>query len=409
MAGTRRLNDLLAAANQGLSPPDGRLVVALSGGADSAALAYLVVSAGREVRGVHVDHGLTHSPTMRRAALAIAARLGIDLEVTEVGVPAGPSPEGQARSARYQALSGAIRPGESLMTAHTADDNAETVLINLVRGTGTRGLAGIPPYRPIGIHRPMLGLRRSLAREIAFLAGLEFVDDPMNLDPALTRNYLRAEVMPGLGAINPDLVGAIGRMSAAARADADYLDGLAERHRLDFGGDVMRVVVGDLISAPPPVADRVLMRMLRHVAGGAGVSAGRVGKIREVLEGGVERTQVVGQISCWREGPFLVVGATPSIGLEAAALEVGETGHGGLVFEVLRREGICRVAPLSRWHAIFPPDTVLMVEADGVVQADGEPAWHPGEKRLPVAWYHPGSSGYLSVFAREESGWTSSP
>ncbi len=80
-----------------------------------------------------------------------------------------------------------------------------------------------------------------------------------------------------------------------------------------------------------------------------------------------------------------------------------------MVFGLSKRDEVCRVAPLSRWHAIFPRGTVLTVESNGVVHADGNPAWVPGEKRLPVAWYSPGTVGYLSVFAREDSGWTSSP
>src|SRR5690554_6166813 len=144
MAGTRRLTALAAEARSRLDLPDGDLVVALSGGADSAALAWLVGEEGRSVRAIHVDHGFPGSPLMRRAAMAVAAALDIPLEIVAVTVPEGPSPENQARIARYAALAAALKEGETLLTAHTADDNVETVIINLARGTGTRGLAGIP-------------------------------------------------------------------------------------------------------------------------------------------------------------------------------------------------------------------------------------------------------------------------
>jgi hypothetical protein len=90
-------------------------------------------------------------------------------------------------------------------------------------------------------------------------------------------------------------------------------------------------------------------------------------------------------------------------------LAPGENRVGRLVFEVLKHGDVCQVAPLSRWQAIFPLETGLVASPEGVVLADGVEAWVPGVKRLPVAWYQPGTVGYLSVFAREESGWTSSP
>jgi tRNA(Ile)-lysidine synthase len=409
MAGTRRLNDLIQTTRTQLRLPDGPLVVGLSGGADSAALALMVIEAGREARALHVDHGLTHSPSLRAAASAIADKLGIDLDIVEVEVPEGASPEGQARTTRYRAFSETVAPDESLLIGHTAEDNLETVLINMVRGTGTRGLAGIPERRPPGIHRPILGLSRSQTREMAVLAGLPFVDDPMNLEPELTRNYLRARVIPLLTALNPGLAGAVTRMSIAVRADADFLDELAAGHPIELTPGRARCAVGDLIAVPPAVGDRVLMRMLAHVCGEGEMSWDRVERMREVLQGEASQAQIAGSAMTRRVGPFLEVADHQPEDRPPVALAPGVHHVGSLVFEVMRRDEVCRVAPLSRWHAIFPGDAVLVAETDGAVLADGEPAWEPGRRRLPVAWYRPGDVGYLSVFAREESGWTSSP
>ena len=409
MAGTRRLTRLLETATGLLELPDGPLVVALSGGADSAALAYLVSAVDREVRAVHVDHQLPGSPTMRKAAVVVAAKVGIDLDVVETEVGAGASPEGRARDARYRALEAVTAPDECVLTAHTIDDNAETVLINLIRGTGTRGLAGIPRHRPPNVYRPLLAVGRNLTREIATVGGLGSVEDPMNLDPGLTRNYLRAVVFPLLSQLNPDLVGAVGRMSAWVRADADLIDALTAPVPVSFDPGRARVPLGVLAAAPPSVTDRVLMGMIAQVTESPGTTANLLSRVRSVVEGEARSCQLTGTAEARREGPFLVIDDGPAPDSGMLELSGGETGRGRLVFELISRPDACRVAPLSRWHAIFPLGTLLTIDADGVVHANGDPAWVPGEKRFPVAWYAPGTVGYLSVFAREESGWKSSP
>ena len=247
MAGTRRLTALADEARLLLDLPEGDLVVALSGGADSAALAWFVTDEGRGARAVHIDHGLPGSPLMRGAAMAVAAQLDMPLEIVEVVVPPGASPEGMAREARYRALAAAVEDGETLLTAHTADDNLETVLINLVRGTGTRGLAGIPRRGRAGAHRPLLDVRRDATREIAALAGLDFADDPMNLDPALARTHIRMRVLPGLEALNPSLVTTVARSSALVRADADLIDGLDAGVSIRQTPDGLAAAVGGAI------------------------------------------------------------------------------------------------------------------------------------------------------------------
>ena len=125
-----------------------------------------------------------------------------------------------------------------------------------------------------------------------------------------------------------------------------------------------------------------------------------------ILGGGLEVTH---------DGPLLVFRPV-EIASPAATrvdLEVGANDVGTFRIDVERVDRVCRVVPIGAWSAVFPPDVVLAarVEAGGrlVIAANDETAWLPGERRLPVAWYVPGTSGYLSVFAREESGWTSSP
>ena len=131
MVGTRRLIELVEGARSRTLLPDGEVTVALSGGADSAALAHLCVSSGAPTRAVHVHHGYPSSDTLTVAAENIAISLGIDLSTVEVEVSSGPSPEEMAHDARYRVL---LAVEGAVLTAHTRDDNVETVLINLIPG-----------------------------------------------------------------------------------------------------------------------------------------------------------------------------------------------------------------------------------------------------------------------------------
>ncbi|MCI0542836.1 MAG: tRNA lysidine(34) synthetase TilS [Actinobacteria bacterium] len=404
MAETRRLSELVAQTTTLAPFPDGNLVVALSGGADSGSLGLL--ARGRSVRAVHVDHGLTHSPMMRAAAAAIAERLGMDLTVVETVVPAGASLEAKARDARYAALAESTTAEEAVLTAHTADDNTETVLINLVRGSGATGLAGIPPFRPPNIHRPLLSVRRSTLREMAMLGGLPFADDPMNLDPALTRNRVRVSIVPLLAELNPEIDRAVLRSSRALRADNELLDELADSLHPDLGPGRATIPVGVLVTAPRAVADRVVIAMLGHVLGRGAVTALRVEDVWAVVEGVAERRELGDAAVVWRTGAVLCIGVgageRPGVVVD---LTPGVHHVGGLVLEVTRHHEMCRVAPITNWQAIFPLDARLTW--DGVVLADGVAAWSPGVRRHPVAWYQPGEVGYLSVLATEEAGWKS--
>lgn len=410
MAGTRRLTELLEAVSAKLDLPEGPLVVALSGGADSATLAYLCADQGRQIRALHIHHGMTYSDMMESAAGDVAERLGIDMETVAVVVPAGPSPEGQARRVRYSAFADHVDRGESLLTGHTRDDSVETTLMNLVRGTGATGLAGIPPYRPPNIYRPMLTITRNETREIATLALLGFVDDPMNDDPALTRNIVRSQLLPLLSTLNPRLVDSVARMSSAVAADNQYLDGAAAKIRLQIGDNSAAVAVGDLFAVPGPVADRALKMLLTHVVGRGGVTAESLERVWSVARGSVGVQDISSGVVVERKGPLVVAEAAESQSdSRVVLLTPGLHRSGRVEFDVVSHDSPCRVAPLGTWSAIFPAGTELASRADGVVTANEEPAWVPGEKRLPVAWYEPGSVGYLSVFAREVTGWTSNP
>jgi tRNA(Ile)-lysidine synthase len=187
-----------------------------------------------------------------------------------------------------------------VLTGHTRDDDAETILLNLIRGTGGAGLAGIPRHRPPNVYRPLLGVTRAETREIAMLAGLPFRDDPMNDDLGFSRNRLRHRVMPLLTELNPRAVEAITRAGAIVDSDLEYLEGVVD----DL--DVSRALPVALVTTlPRPLADRLLMRML----GGAGLGAtsGRISRMWEVAEGKASRHELAEGLTVRREGAVLVI------------------------------------------------------------------------------------------------------
>lgn len=296
MVATRRLSELVAGALDGLDVPSGPVTVALSGGADSAALALLVTEAGVESSCLHIDHGLPASPMMSKAADAVAAHLGLDIETVEVTLPSGASPEAVARGVRYEVFIAVPGP---LLTAHTRDDNAETVVINLVRGTGSRGLAGIPPFRPPNIHRPLLGVTRSDTREMASLAGLPFGDDPMNDDLTLTRNRVRRTILPLLAEMNPQIVETLARSGELLSRDAVYIDSQVPKPK---GPEVATGLVRAL---PRPLADRLLSDLLRTV--GMSVTSDRLERVWEVVRGESRQHDLADGKTVSRRGALVVI------------------------------------------------------------------------------------------------------
>ncbi|SCL21052.1 tRNA(Ile)-lysidine synthase [Micromonospora nigra] len=221
-------------------PAGGPVLVACSGGADSLALAaataFVAPRLGRSAGLVTVDHGLQGGSAERAAAVAAWAE-GIGLAPVEcvrvevAGRPGGP--EAAARAARYEALVAAARRHEAaaLLTGHTRDDQAETVLLALARGAGPRGLAGMPARRDadgVPLLRPLLGVGREQTRSACEVLGLAPWEDPHNRDPSYARSRIRADVLPTLvRALGPGVVDNLARTARQVAADNAVLDQLA--------------------------------------------------------------------------------------------------------------------------------------------------------------------------------------
>ncbi len=223
---------------------------AVSGGPDSLALLVLASESGCRVTAWHVDHGLRPGSAAEADDVAqAAARWGAAFEARTAHCEPGPNLEARARTARYEVLP------HGVLTGHTADDQAETVLLNLIRGAGLDGLAGIGPAR-----RPLLALRRYETQALCNAVGLKPVQDPSNLDPAHRRNRMRHELLPLLCDIaERDVVPIIARSAGLIAGIRDLLDELAAGIDPTDAKAVAKI--------PEPMAQLALRRWIQHETG----------------------------------------------------------------------------------------------------------------------------------------------
>ncbi|MDI2127986.1 tRNA lysidine(34) synthetase TilS [Yinghuangia seranimata] len=248
--------------------PGDLVLVACSGGADSLALAaataFEAPRAGIRAGAITVDHGLQPGSTRRAVDLVPRLReLGLDpVEALGVRVGRRGGPEAAARNARYEALDlAAARHGAAaVLLGHTLDDQAETVLLGLARGSGARSLAGMP--KVIGHYqRPLLGVARDTTRAACVAQNLATWDDPHNADPAYTRARVRHDVLPALEkALGPGISESLARTARLFRDDADALDAWADRAQAEVTRDDGGLEVAALAELPAAVRRRVLRR-----------------------------------------------------------------------------------------------------------------------------------------------------
>jgi tRNA(Ile)-lysidine synthase len=278
----------------GLEPP---VVVACSGGPDSVALLVLAAEAGLRPVAVHVDHGLRPDSAAEADVVRdVAAALDVGWRSVRVAVRDGPNLEARARDARYAALRIAREEvgASAVLVAHTADDQAETVLLNVLRGSAASGLAGMAPRRD-DIARPLLRLRRDDVRSVVRERGLETVDDPTNADVRWRRAWIRHEVLPMLGEGSArDLVPVLARQAELLRDESELLDALADELLTTAGRDAPSTRV--LRGAAVPLARRALRAWL----GPPPPSADEIERVMTVVRGERVATELAGRRSVRR-------------------------------------------------------------------------------------------------------------
>lgn len=343
--------------------PAARLAVALSGGPDSAALLSAAAVLLRrqpslELRALHVDHGLQAAAAdFAATARAQALAAGVECIVLEVAVErdAPDGIEAAARRARYAAFAGALRPGEALLTAHHREDQAETLLLQLLRGAGPRGLSAMPASAPLGagVHvRPCLGVAREDLAHYAAATGWPTSQDPMNADPRFDRTYLRTAVLPLVAARWPGWAATAARAARHFGAAQEVLDEIATRDLAGLGAD--GTLDAAALSALTPARRHLVLRHWLKLAGIRPPSAARLAALDEVLGARAGRSPVValGGTLVYRHGGRLCRGpllpawpgplpVTPGAGVAVAA--------GGRI--TLKAQAPCGRPLLARGHA----------------------------------------------------------
>jgi tRNA(Ile)-lysidine synthase len=303
------------------APP--RVTVAFSGGLDSTVLLATLCRIERpaHVRVAHVDHGLQpRSAEWSEHCARVAAAHGVEFVALSVAVDRGSGEglEAAAREARYGALRELLAPGEWLLTAHHADDQLETVLLRMLRGTGVRGLRGIIAFAPFGagwLGRPLLGFTRNELRAEAEARRLSWIDDPSNAEPRHDRNYLRLHALPALRARWPAAAQHAERLAEQASDAERLLEAVAaeDARALSAPWHVPRAT----LAALDPARQRNLLRHLLRLAGLDAPSARKLEELRRgLLESHAEsRTRVrwpSGEGRIYREALHLLAPLPPA-------------------------------------------------------------------------------------------------
>jgi tRNA(Ile)-lysidine synthase len=351
---------------------------------------------------------------MAAAAVAIAERLGVDLSVERV-VLDGDS-ETAARSARRPALLGALADGEWLVTGHTQDDLAETVLMRIIRGTGPDGLGAMTPEDG-RILRPLLGESRAAVRARAIEERLPFRDDPENDDPRHLRTRVRSTILPALASENPDVVGALARLASHARPT---------RHAIPtrFGPGVARLPLPVLAVADPARVAAALRDAVTTIRPPHPPTSAEVDRLLDVASGATRRTELDGGLVVLTDRTWLRIGPQPAS--PAPAPLTLPMAWGGFRFDVGDRPGGLGSAAVPAEAVVRPPsssDRIAIVDGTKDVAEAFAEAGIPRELRgawpvvatgevvhwIPLVRRAAGSAEdpdrYLVANARSEEAW----
>ena len=310
-----------------------RYVIAFSGGVDSTVLLHALAASrsshGKELLAVHVNHHLhADSDSWQRHCEEVARKHGVAFESHTVTIPenTGQGIEAAARDARYGVFRSIVREGDWLVSAHHQDDQAETLLLNLMRGSGPAGVAGIGVKQNFckgSLVRPLLGVSGAELIDYAQQQNLEWVDDPSNLDTRFDRNYLRQDLMPQLADRWPGLATRLGRSATLAGEANELLQALAEVDMLGLGSpDRLRL---SPLAALPVARRKNVIRHAIRLCGLPMPSAQVLGRvITEVLPAREDAQPLVqwsgAEIRRYRDHLYLLAGIEEPLAATGARL-----------------------------------------------------------------------------------------
>ncbi len=269
---------------------------------------------------IHVDHGLRKGESAQDARFAQERCLGLSVRFHLVElkmIPGMANVEEEARTRRYEAIHACMQNhGYAFAaTGHTLDDQAETILYRIIRGTGIRGLAGMESMRPDGIIRPMLGIQRGYVAEYARLQGIAYVNDSTNDDTRLARNHIRTVIIPLLERINPQAVRSIASLANIAGEEGSALEKMAldlEQGSIVFDWVMIKAFRADDVRAAP---DAVIKRFLIHIISGfinepRGIDAIQIDAALEVLKGALRAHTIKRKVKVLLEGDLFIMHLT---------------------------------------------------------------------------------------------------
>jgi tRNA(Ile)-lysidine synthase len=367
VAATNRLNpDQLATEALG-HLPDGPLVVALGGGADSAVAAW-VVAKRPNARGIFVRHGLVGSADLEKAALEVGRSVNIDVTVVDAPVEEGSSLEDRARRARWQAIGRDLGDADTVVTGHTRDDQAETVLMNILRGSGNAGVSGMLRSRP-GVTRPLMGHSRSTVRAIAEELGLPFIDDPANEDPTHLRNRIRSDLVPLLESdYRPGVRNVLARVGSLAASDDSMIEDLASDLPVLDDGSAVLIPSAVLVTVHRSVGSRTVRTALRRLLAPYAGSASDVDAVLRVAERQADTAMLTNALVATREGPYVAIVADREHSLPSMEISIPSTfgfGRSRISFELVEEMSVRRRSTVLVDPAILEGDAVVRCPEDG--------------------------------------------
>ncbi len=394
-------------------PAAPRYFVAYSGGRDSHVLLHAMASLRGSLPGglhaIHVNHGLSlQAAHWAGHCRSVCDALSVPLRVVTVdaGPERGESPEAAARHARYKAFSRLMATGDCLLTAHHQDDQAETLLLQLLRGSGPHGLAGMPFQTPFsrGLHaRPLLDFTREQLGDYAAAQGLRWVEDPSNRDTGLRRNFIRHEIFPLLASQWPAAAETLSRSAAHCADAARLLDSLADDDLRQVRGAQSQQLDIEALSKLDEIRQRNVIRYWIRSQGFPLPQQSHLERLRhDVLQAAPDRMPLVcwadAEIRRYRDTLYLMrplkdfdpkavlpwdlrapLQLPGGLGMLESAVEEG----GGLALEAMRQDGVS-VRFRQGGETCRPPGRGHAVALKKLFQEQGIPPWQ--RNRIPLLY-----------------------